>query len=169
MKPTIYRFILVIFIAAILAFIFGNSLNNGEDSGAKSSALTEKVAEIIVPDFSSMSQSSKDEAIQKIHAPLREIAHSAEFFALAFFVFLFVSSFKLNGEHIKLYISFALTFAFCLFIAITDETIQYFVPGRASEFFDIGMDCLGAICGMTFSAAAARLINRIFNDTTTTA
>ena len=36
----------------------------------------------------------------------------------------------------------------CAFYAVTDEIHQIFVPGRAFEWMDVGIDTAGAIIGM---------------------
>ncbi|GIV44333.1 MAG: teicoplanin resistance protein VanZ [Bacteroidia bacterium] len=41
--------------------------------------------------------------------------------------------------------TFLLAFLFTFFYAITDETHQYFVPGRSAQYTDVLIDSLGAL------------------------
>ncbi len=49
----------------------------------------------------------------------------------------------------------------CVFYAATDELHQYFVPGRACRLFDVGVDSLGALCGILAVCAVRSLVRRV--------
>lgn len=45
-------------------------------------------------------------------------------------------------------------------VALTDETIQHFVPGRAPSGWDVALDCLGYLVGFGLVVLAAVLLRR---------
>lgn len=49
----------------------------------------------------------------------------------------------------------------CVFYAATDELHQYFVPGRACRLFDVGVDSLGALCGIFAVCAVRSIVRRV--------
>lgn len=55
-----------------------------------------------------------------------------------------------------------------LLVALTDETIQLFVPGRSGQVTDVWLDFLGILAGsvmyLILSAAAAYLHAKRFSD-----
>ncbi|MBR3151329.1 MAG: VanZ family protein [Erysipelotrichaceae bacterium] len=67
---------------------------------------------------------------------IRKFAHSAEFFVLAFFAFLFFDTFK-KGD--------LPAFVFCFLYACSDELHQLFVGGRAARFTDVLIDMTGVL------------------------
>ncbi|GBE20586.1 vanZ like family protein [archaeon BMS3Abin17] len=70
---------------------------------------------------------------------LSTLYHFSAFFCFA--LFLQISSLK--GK--KKYAIFILALIISIIYGITDELHQYFIPGRDSSFFDIGVDALGAL------------------------
>ncbi|NLA76262.1 MAG: VanZ family protein [Clostridiales bacterium] len=88
------------------------------------------------------------------HAVFRELAHAAEFFALAFFVF-FAVRFTCGCFRP------VLTLVFASLYAVTDEIHQLFVPGRAFQLFDWFVDTSGAAASVLMCAAAVIVIGKI--------
>jgi len=70
---------------------------------------------------------------------IRTIAHGVEFMILGFLVHLY---FKVN--HFK--VIYLITLG--LGVALVDEIIQIFIPGRAFEFKDLAVDTLGYLLGL---------------------
>lgn len=50
---------------------------------------------------------------------------------------------------------------YCLFVAIVTESIQYFVPGRFFDSFDISINLIGSLAGMS---AGSLLKNRVLQS-----
>lgn len=159
-KLFIYRIVLIAAIALSLAFIYGNSLKTGEKSSVTSTKVTEAVATVIVPDFKNLPEAARQQKIKEIHAPLREVAHSLEFCMLAFFVCLLYSSFggKIFG---KFYFAVLFSLGSCFLIALSDEFLQTFIPGRGAEWLDIGMDSLGALTGSLIAILVVFIYKKI--------
>jgi VanZ family protein len=67
----------------------------------------------------------------------------------------------LRGIGKKGSLEIAMAWALTLLFAFTDETHQAFVPGRTSSIFDVGIDGLGAIAGLSpYILLTLRTLNR---------
>lgn len=123
------------------AFIFSNSLDNAEESTEKSSTVTETVNKI-----------AASVGIEKeiTHKTVRDMAHFSEFSLLSVLLcldILLLLSAKISR---KIFISVgfcSIALPSCFLLACADELIQKFSSGRASQFSDVLLDTLGAICG----------------------
>lgn len=156
MKNWIFRTIVLICIIATMVFIFNNSAMDGEKSSSFSQTISGEVAEIIVDDFDELPENEQQSVINKINAPLREIAHGLEFAMLGFFLALFFLSFEWKF----LFQSLAVIGTGILY-AFTDEWHQTFVQSRAFELFDIGMDSIGCLLGGLFGLLIFAIIKQI--------
>ncbi|NMP37531.1 MAG: VanZ family protein [Clostridiales bacterium] len=87
------------------------------------------------------------------HGVFREIAHAAEFFALAFCAFFAIGS--TCG-----YFRPVLTLIAASAYAVTDEIHQIFVPGRAFQVFDWLVDTSGAAAGVLVCAVIVVVIGK---------
>lgn len=74
------------------------------------------------------------------HSMLRKFGHLAEFAILGIFL---TGAFWRHGKF-KLYKPLGTA----LFVALCDETLQLFVPGRSGEIRDVWIDFAGALCGI---------------------
>ena len=74
---------------------------------------------------------------------LRDSAHFLEFLILGILTILYSNRFKLT-----VFRRSSLVLLFCILIALIDETIQFFPPGRAFELYDLLLDSLGSIIGV---------------------
>ncbi len=122
-----------------VGFIFSNSLDNGAESGEKSSAVTNTVN-------SALSLIGIDRPIPE--SDIRTAAHFTEFFVLTA---LFAADALLCPLTDKLHrrLSFftpLISLPICFFVACIDELIQNFSAGRAMQFSDVLVDTLGGFC-----------------------
>lgn len=128
MKRKKSRILLTVLIGLNLAFIWGNSAMTGAQSGDMSGSILAVVAEIF-PVF----------AGENGHFLLRKLAHFSEFACLG----LLTPARKLaGGERIRLSLT-----GFGLAVACIDETIQLYVPARASSLIDVWIDTAGFVTG----------------------
>ena len=128
-KRTKFRlFLCCCLIGGLLAFIWGNSLLPGEDSGRLSGAVWEFLCRI----FSFL-------ATERGEYFVRKLAHFSEFAALGFCLC------WLAGMLAKPW--FFPLFTGCA-VAITDECIQYFTPGRVCALTDMLIDSTGVLAGV---------------------
>ena len=63
----------------------------------------------------------------------------------------------------KLSFYFAVLFSLgsCFLIALSDEFLQTFIPGRGAEWLDIGMDSIGALTGSLIAILVVFIYKKI--------
>ncbi|MBQ9131908.1 MAG: VanZ family protein [Clostridia bacterium] len=142
------RILLGLLILANMTAIFLFSAQNGEESDQTSGMVTRAVAQIIVKGFESLSPADQQAVIDRIHPPLRKIAHMAEFGSLGVLILLFLSTWK--GRLLPRY--FTSLVAVFLY-ACTDELHQSLTVGRGPQFTDVLIDLSGALICCTVLAA----------------
>lgn len=120
-----------ILLAAILAFIWGNSALPGQESGALSGWVGQFLSKILP--FLSTDQG--------LHF-LRKAAHFSEFAALGM-----VLSWLFGMVARRRAWQFSLPPVCGAAAACIDETIQIFSPGRYSSIIDVMIDCAGVLTG----------------------
>lgn len=130
----------IFFTAAVLltiAFIFYNSAQIAQVSGGHSQRVTAIVNKLL-------SYSPFNIVLSEHH--VRKLAHMAEFAALGFFL---TFCLRVYTKRLIAFCSWPLLFG--LFIAVCDEFLQRFVPGRSASIKDIFIDFIG-VCGGTATA-----------------
>lgn len=148
MKRTKTRLALcAVYITALLAFIWGNSLLPGQDSG-QLSGFVGTLLEKVLPFLNLSSE-------QGMHL-LRKAAHFSEFAALGVgFTWLFgmLCSKRLPSVILPLVCGFS--------AASIDETIQIFSPDRGPSIKDVGIDTAGVVTGILLLTILHLLIVKI--------
>ena len=138
----------VLFTAALIGcilFIFHNSLETGAESSARSQAVMQMVNSFLA----------------KLHlGPLsehliRKLAHFSEFALEGFLLMLCI---RVYTKHFVRHMSWPLLGG--MTTALTDETIQRFIPNRTSAVTDVWIDMAGVVCGL-FVALIILLIVRL--------
>ena len=119
-------------LCANLAFIWGNSLMNGEASGALSGWVQD-----VLGFFLPVSETESGGHL------LRKLAHFGEFAGLGA---LLVWLFSMLGRRGVPRAAFPLLCGFLT--ACVDETIQIFSPGRSPSPVDVGIDTAGVAAGI---------------------
>ena len=147
----IYIIIIAAALTAVLCFIWGNSLLDGGASRKLSSAVTE----FIRPIYELFTDDPVTDST--LHAFIRKAAHFLEFAAIAVAASLLL--WRLRGEYPAQNLVYVLSGS--LFIAVTDEYIQCFSPGRSSSVRDIVIDFWGAAVGALIVFGVAFLIRMI--------
>ena len=136
----------------MLAVIWGNSLLNGELS-KKVSGFFGWLVNGVVPDANAGSG-------EEGHGLLRKMGHLTEFCLLGLLLSWLVR--MLLAEKWQLLV---LPLAGGVFVAITDEIIQYFVPGRACRISDVGIDTLGCALGILLITLIQTIKNQKLKET----
>ncbi len=157
------RHILSILFAAaaiyIMCLIFSFSAQNGTASSSVSKGVSRTISEIIVKEFSSLSETEKEVQVESLVPIVRKTAHFLVYCALAFFSLLSPLAFlRENKTCVPIIKVLGLVALFCLCYAASDELHQLFVDGRDGNFLDVLLDFCGALCGM----AAAYLLFSVF-------
>ena len=140
MRRTKKRMILcTALLIAVLAFIWGNSLTNGEDSGNLSGSIMEWINAFLRLD---------ELGADRLHHLIRKMAHFTEFACLGL---LLTWRFGMMGE--KKGHLFCMPLLFGMMAACVDETIQVFVPDRGPSPVDIWIDTCGVAAGIVILLA----------------
>ena len=140
-----FRVIFTFALIACIAFIFRNSLETGTQSSMRSQELMAVLNELL----------------GKVHlGPLsehtiRKLAHFAEFTMEGFLLMLCL---RVYTSHFVRHMSWPLLGG--MTTALTDETIQRFIPNRTSAVTDVWIDMAGVVCGL-FVALIILLIVRL--------
>ena len=140
---TIKNILLPILIILCITFIFSNSLMNADQSIEESSRIVKAIEKIV----DSLYKGNPPEKVTYFFKAtfdniLRDCAHFLEFLILGILAILYSDKFKLTSIR-----RFCFAILFCILIALIDETIQFFSPGRAFELYDIALDISGSIVG----------------------
>ena len=131
-----------------VAFIWGNSLKSIPESSAQSSAVADKIQDVVDPE--------KKVEPSVFHNLIRKAAHIIEFFALGIFVGGFAIC--LGYEQQKRLISMPLLIV--LLIAVGDEWIQVYAE-RGSLVTDVIIDFSGALAGLLMVSMLHQLVVKI--------
>lgn len=142
----IFAVILGLLVVANISFIFYQSSKNAQQSTAASSYVSDKVADIVVPDLPQRPTAEQNQIMRKIRTWTRTMAHAIEFASLGFLSTLFFFA-LLKNDTSAFYQKLIMGWLFSVVCAFADETIQRFADGRASEIKDVGIDALGALTG----------------------
>lgn len=134
--------VLLIIGIIINIFIWTNSLLPASVSSSQSGF----VADILYPPFEDIIE------VNKFYQIIRKLAHFTEFMLLGIVFSLFYLSIGKNKYYF-------ITLIHGLIVAIIDETIQLFIPGRAGLITDVLIDTSGVLFGLFIII----LINKIFN------
>ena len=146
---------------AVSSFVLYNSTRTGEQSAEISQGVTEDIAQVVIPDFDKLEPPVQAEKIDFLHGIIRNLAHSVEFMAFAFFLMLLLSTFKF--EYGRYSIPIVLTILGSFIFAMADEMLQGAFAGRGTSMGDVGMDMLGVICGIIGAIVIDFICCRIFS------
>ena len=131
-KRKILRIVSLILLVLAVLFIWGNSLKPGHESLEDSGAAVGFIQEIFA--FFGI-----DAEVSELI--VRKVAHFTEYFVLGALACFAAWQYDLRG---KQYICAG----GCAVVAIIDETIQSFVPGRDGNSADVLIDIIGAVCAI---------------------
>ncbi len=134
--------------------IFSFSAGSAEQSGLASSEFTHGFLNFLTQIGLIRACDYSDSKVSSIELFLRKFAHFAEFFILglllAFFLYTLIKSKFFSFRSKKTL--WVLAAAYILLIALIDEGIQFFVPGRGPAFTDILIDLAGGLAALLLAA-----------------
>ena len=135
-----------------LVFIWGNSLLHGELS-KKVSGFFGWLVNGVVPDANAGSG-------EEGHGLLRKAGHLTEFCLLGLLLsWLVRMTLEKKRQHLWLPLLGGIG------VACVDETIQFFVPGRACRIGDVGIDTLGCALGIVIITLILTIKNQKLKET----
>lgn len=135
--------ILLIIGIIINIFIWTNSLLPASVSSSQSGF----VADILYPPFEDIIE------VNKFYQIIRKLAHFTEFMLLGIVFSLFYLSIGKNKYYF-------ITLIHGLIVAIIDETIQLFIPGRAGLITDVLIDTSGVLFGLLIIIILSKIFNK---------
>ena len=138
------RILLCVLIIANMTVIFIFSAQNGKESDQTSNKVTQAVAEVTVKDFDKKPASEQTQIIEKMHLPVRKIAHMLEFGTLGALTLLLLLTWA--GS---LPLQYAASLLFTFLYACTDEWHQSLTEDRGPGFQDVLIDLCGALITCT--------------------
>lgn len=121
-------------IVANLAFIWGNSLLPGSDSGNLSGGIMAWINSFL---------GLGEAGAETLHLLIRKGAHFTEFACLGLLL-----TWHFGMAEVKNAARVAYPLLGSVLAACTDETIQIFVDGRGSSLLDVWVDTFGALAGI---------------------
>lgn len=140
-----FRVIFTFALIACIGFIFRNSL----ETGAVSSVRSQQVMQLINGVLAKVRLGPLSE-----HT-VRKLAHFSEFLLEGFLLMLCL---RVYTAHFVRHVSWPLLCGMAT--ALTDETIQRYIPNRSSSVTDVWIDMAGVVCGI-FAALIILLIVRL--------
>lgn len=142
------RYILVFVTVLYLCFIWGNSLQSGNDSEGFSMRVVE-----LLQKFFEFSDTAR------LNLYVRKLAHFSEFAGFALLLCLCFSAFGIRFRYFLVYVLF-----FGLSAAVADEFIQFFIDGRGSSVRDVVIDFGGVVFGSFFYKTAALYLREFLSN-----
>lgn len=152
-KLRIQRTICCAMLALLLLLIWGNSLQPAEASSAVSTGVLSKLQPLWLQLTGTNFPLS--------HHLLRKLGHFSEFFLLGL-----VSALTGTTGRKKLTSNLPVILYTGLAVAVADETIQYFSPGRSPEVRDILIDYSGFCCGLLAALIFYKLLSAMYQGLT---
>lgn len=136
-KKYFYVFLTVLWIG----FIFSLSLQTAEVSSATSSKVGRTIIENSPSKISEKIDVMPTFKWRQFHNRLRTCAHFTEYFVLGILVYLTIKQTMVVHK-------VGIATVFCMIVAVSDETVQWFVDGRATELSDMLVDSCGSLIGI---------------------
>ena len=137
MKQYIFGFITIIWISVIFSFSFQGADKSATVSDSVGDLLLEHGSSETLKESESWSQEERD----FYYKVVRKLGHFSEFFVLGALMLLTMNEIKFHRKSV-------IAFFACVVVAIIDETIQLFVPGRAGLMTDVLIDSFGSMMGV---------------------
>lgn len=152
---TIIRIAMIAGTVFSLWFIFSNATATGTQSSSQSTAVTDKVQEVVgAINPSSPIANATGREYDFLHACIRDFGHFAQYLLLGLFAYGTYFSFKGEGNWGLAFIPAGSIFL----VSAIDEYVQTLVDGRGAEFADMMVDMTGCLVGFLIAWAAYAII-----------
>ena len=148
-----------IFVILVMAIIFRFSAEKAGESAHTSKRFMRVLIDIF-PFTKYLTEIAKQELMESMDFIIRKCAHFTLYAMLGFSVYGAVES--TLSVTVKLNIMYS--FVICVLYAVSDEIHQFFVPGRACRVYDIIIDSIGSIFGISAFLLLAFLIKKFYGN-----
>lgn len=135
------RLILWIAVGIVAGMIFWFSAQDGATSGQLSGGITEKVVEVVEPDYDSLPEPEQQTLFDAVQFAVRKSAHFSEYALLGFLLRLLCASYALRRGGLVAWLCGT-------GYAATDELHQWFVAARSAMWQDVCLDSSGVLAGV---------------------
>lgn len=141
---SIIRLVAFVPMIGMMCIIWGFSANTGEVSSEQSQGIVSRIIDCM-EDITGVALSEEEQQIweDRIHTPIRKLAHTTEYMIFALTVALPLLQYIKRRKTICW-----ITFLFCIIYAALDEIHQRFVPNRSGQFRDVIIDGIGIGIGI---------------------
>lgn len=138
------KYVFSLMTVAVIAFIWGNSLQDAPNSSAESQWVLDSVQSTLsaIPWISHVTMYE-----------IRKAAHVTEYMALGFFLSLVLRALNRRGRARGVV-------ALGVLIACIDETLQLFSFGRSGQMTDVVIDTCGVILGLAVAFVLRKWMER---------
>lgn len=138
------RAALIVLTVALAAVIFALSSDNADESNAKSDLIRDSFVYRILLSFD-LSEEQIEKVVSTASFAVRKTAHFCEYALLGFLLACVCVSFYKKEKF-----TFLISWLAGSLYAVSDETHQYFVPGRSCQVSDMLLDACGVAAGAGF-------------------
>lgn len=146
------RLMLWLAVLTTAGMIFWFSAQNGTNSQRMSGGITEKVVEVVEPDYDSLPEPEQQTLFDAVQFAVRKSAHFSEYALLGFLLRLLCASYALRRGG-------GLVAWLCgTGYAATDELHQWFVAARSAMWQDVCLDSSGVLAGVLLATGILALI-----------
>lgn len=145
------RLILWIAVGIVAGMIFWFSAQDGATSGQMSGGITEKVVEVVEPDYDSLPEPEQQTLFDAVQFAVRKSAHFSEYALLGFLLRLLCASYALRRGGLVAWLCGT-------GYAATDELHQWFVAARSAMWQDVCLDSSGVLAGVLLATGILALI-----------
>lgn len=150
LKRGIYLFLIIIWMITI--FMFSNQ--NGNKSQNTSRNVTRAIVNILTYN-QNISEEQKITLIENADYAVRKLAHFSIYAVGGILIYNYINTYNLRTRY-KIIVSILIGILYAAF----DELHQYFVSDRSARIFDICIDSMGAITGVTIIYLAKNIKNK---------
>lgn len=145
------RLMLWLAVLATAGMIFWFSAQNGAVSSQLSGGITEKVVEVVEPDYDSLPEPEQQTLFDAVQFAVRKSAHFSEYALLGFLLRLLCASYALRRGGLVAWLCGT-------GYAATDELHQWFVAARSAMWQDVCLDSSGVFAGVLLATGILALI-----------
>lgn len=145
-------FLLLVILMCSIIFLF--SSQNGSESKSISRGFVYNILNIF-PEFSEKTSLEKVQIVENFQFLVRKAAHFSVYTMLGLAAMCLLSTYQINMKK-KIIISFLIGFIY----AIIDEIHQLFSPGRTAMIFDVFVDSVGVIFGISIVCLIMYLLDK---------
>lgn len=138
-------------VLATAGMIFWFSAQNGAVSSQLSGGITEKVVEVVEPDYDSLPEPEQQTLFDAVQFAVRKSAHFSEYALLGFLLRLLCASYALRRGGLVAWLCGT-------GYAATDELHQWFVAARSAMWQDVCLDSSGVFAGVLLATGILALI-----------